>query len=191
MFSGAATASCANVGKHAIRRLKAGWTKMIDRRQSWRSSALDSVRRMVIPGAQLSASALAGLLLASAISPVWAESPHGQATATENQTLAGGGPAKGAHEAAPHFSKLEARRIRHVCFGRANEQGLRGAERSAFLSHCYFGRVSHRGVRHACRKEGSAKGLDRSALRDFVRECVKERTTQKNQKEESAPTKGL
>jgi hypothetical protein len=147
---------------------------------------------MAAAGAPLSASMLAGLLLA-AITPTWAETPHGQAMAAplENQTVANSPSNKGAHEAAPHFSKLEARRIRHLCFGRANEQGLRGTERAAFLSHCYFGRVSHRAVRHACRKEGAAKGLDRSALRDFVRECVKERTTQKNQKEEAAPTKGL
>jgi hypothetical protein len=148
---------------------------------------------MAPAGAQLSASMLAGLLLA-ATPPAWAEAPHGHAMAPpppENQSFANSPSNKGAHEAAPHFSKLEARRIRHLCFGRANEQGLRGAERSTFLSRCYFGRVSHRAARHACRKEGAAKGLDRSALRDFVRECVKERTIQKNQKEEAAPTKGL
>jgi hypothetical protein len=76
---------------------------------------------------------------------------------------------------APHFSKFEARRIRHTCAGHANERGLKGAERSAYLTHCYFGRVSHRGLRLACHKEAAAKGLDKNAQRDFVRECVKER----------------
>jgi hypothetical protein len=84
------------------------------------------------------------------------------------------------HEpAAPHFSKFEARRIRHACVGHANERALRGADRSAYLSRCYFGRVSHRGLRHACQKEALAKGIDKAAQREFVRECVKERSHEK------------
>jgi hypothetical protein len=143
---------------------------------------------MIRSSAWRAAFLLAGLFIATPAT--FAQSSHAQPPVAERQPPANA-PSKGAHEAAPHFSKLEARRIRHLCHGRANEQGIRGAERTAFLSRCYFGRVSHRGVRHACQKEGAAKGLERPALRDFVRECVKERTTQKNQKEESAPTKGL
>jgi hypothetical protein len=85
------------------------------------------------------------------------------------------------HELPPsHFSKFEARRIRHACVGRANDRGLRGGERSAYLSRCYFGRVAHRGLRLACQKEAAAKALDRNAQREFVRECVRERARDKD-----------
>jgi hypothetical protein len=82
--------------------------------------------------------------------------------------------------APPHFSKFEARRIRHACVGRANDRGLRGGERSAYLSRCYFGRVAHRGLRLVCQKEAAAKALDRAAQREFVRECVRERAREKD-----------
>lgn len=68
-------------------------------------------------------------------------------------------------------SKFEARRMRHACLERANKEGKKGAEREAFLTRCFFGRAAHR---HQCRKQGLAKGLDKTALHDFVRECVKE-----------------
>jgi hypothetical protein len=85
--------------------------------------------------------------------------------------------AKPAHDAAPRLSKFEARRIRQACRERANEHGAKGAEREAFLSKCYFGRVSHRGQRRECAQQAAAKGItDKGAVRDFVRECVKDRT---------------
>ncbi|MBG0810164.1 hypothetical protein IY145_12325 [Methylosinus sp. H3A] len=85
---------------------------------------------------------------------------------------------KSAHEPAPtrkRLTKFEARRIRHACQGRANERSLAGPEREAFLGRCYFGRVSTRVERQQCRQEAAARGVDRSSLRAFVRECVRER----------------
>ena len=61
--------------------------------------------------------------------------------------------------------------MRHACLERANKEGKKGAEREAFLTRCFFGRETHR---NQCRKQGLAKGLEKSALRDFVRDCVKE-----------------
>ncbi|WP_036283598.1 hypothetical protein [Methylocystis sp. ATCC 49242] len=84
------------------------------------------------------------------------------------------------HDSSRRISKFEARRIRHACRDRANEHSLKGPERDAFLTKCFFGRASHRAVRHECAREGEAKGLDKAALRDFTRECVKERTRQKD-----------
>jgi hypothetical protein len=77
------------------------------------------------------------------------------------------------------LSKFEARRMRHACQERANEKGLRGQDRDTFLGRCFFGRAATRGIRRDCRKQGQAKGLDRTTLREFVRECVRERTHQK------------
>jgi len=85
-------------------------------------------------------------------------------------------PSAGAKSSAPgRLSKFEARRIRHACVGRANEGGFSGSERDAFLAQCYFGRVSHRGQRKECRLQGLAKGLEKTQLRDYIRECVKEK----------------
>lgn len=74
------------------------------------------------------------------------------------------------------LSKFEARKIRHACYGRADERGLGGTEREAFVANCYVYRVAHRTERQRCRQEAAAKGIDKSALRDFLRECVKERS---------------
>lgn len=96
--------------------------------------------------------------------------------------------AKPPHEPSPRrLSKFEARKIRHACYGRANERGLSGAEREAFLARCYFGRVSYRVERQQCRAQAAAKGVDKAALRDFVRECVKERVRQKDKTPAPAP----
>lgn len=72
------------------------------------------------------------------------------------------------------ISKFEARQFRHACQERANERGLKGADRESFLTRCFFGRRAQRGARHDCTKQGAAKGLDKAALHDFVRECLKE-----------------
>lgn len=82
---------------------------------------------------------------------------------------------KSGHNSAGRLSKFEARRFRHACRDNADQQGLKGADRDAFLTKCFFGRVSHRALRRDCAKEGEAKGLDKNALREFTRECVKER----------------
>jgi hypothetical protein len=79
-----------------------------------------------------------------------------------------------ARDAKASVSKFEARRIRHTCQERANERGVKSAEREAFLTRCFFGRSALRSVRRDCAKQGVAKGFDKPALRDFVRECVKE-----------------
>jgi hypothetical protein len=105
-------------------------------------------------------------------------------------SLGGGGqaqtaaPPAAAADAAPRsapapksvvgVSKFEARRMRHACQERANKESLKGSEREAFLTRCFFGRAVTRKLRHECRKQALAKGVDKSALRDVVRECVKE-----------------
>jgi hypothetical protein len=163
---------------------------MIDRRQPQCGTGLGCARHalaaMVTASSKASETALlAGLILvASTVLPAVADPAPAQAPPPEHQSAATTEP-KPTHETAgSHFSKFEARRIRHACHGRANDKGLKGPERAAFLSHCYFGRVSHRGARQACRKDASAKGLENAALHDFVRECVKERSRQKDQKDQ-------
>jgi hypothetical protein len=168
-----------------------GWAKMLGRQKSLMSLVFDPIRSPAPKSALGVVSLCATLMLTASITPSASmESKQVKAPKPETQVPANS-PSKGARDATPHFSKLEARRIRHVCYGRANEHGLKGVERSAFLSRCYFGRVSHRSARYACQREGAAKGLSKSALRDFVRECVKERTTQKNPKGENMSTKGF
>ena len=77
---------------------------------------------------------------------------------------------------APKVSKFEARRIRHACRERANERGVKGAEREAFLSSCFFGRRVTRKERRECVKLAAAQGVaDRAAQREFVSKCVRER----------------
>lgn len=107
--------------------------------------------------------------------PALAQTP-GRSVATDPTPAASAPAAKGPHEHARHLSKFEARHIRHSCQGRANEKGLSGGEREGFLAKCYFSRVSHRGVRRECQLQAAAKGIDKSAVRDYVRECVKERS---------------
>jgi hypothetical protein len=92
-------------------------------------------------------------------------------------------PQQGASVAGPRseparrrLSKYESRKIRHACAARAAERGLAGAERESFLSSCYVVRLGHRAERQRCRLEAAAKGVDKSALRDFLRDCVKERS---------------
>ncbi|CAN2534407.1 hypothetical+protein [Methylocapsa aurea] len=94
---------------------------------------------------------------------------------------------KSAHEPAParkRLTKFEARRIRHACQGRANERGLGGSEREAFLGRCYFGRVSTRIERQQCRQEAAARGVERTSLRAFLRECVRERIRGKEERKD-------
>jgi hypothetical protein len=121
---------------------------------------------------------LLSVFLAAAACPASAISaPTQQPTPSPNRHGATNAEPRTSREPlASHLSKFEARRIRHACTGRANERGLKGAERSAYLSRCYFGRVSRRGLRQACQKEAATKGLDKTAQRNFVRECVKERS---------------
>jgi hypothetical protein len=72
------------------------------------------------------------------------------------------------------LSKFEARRIRHSCQQRANDPALKGSDREAFLARCFFGRSAQRHQRRECAKQGAAKGLDKAALHEFIRECAKE-----------------
>lgn len=72
-------------------------------------------------------------------------------------------------------SKFEARHIRHACRERANERGVKGSDREAFLSRCFFGRRVGKKERRDCAKLAAAQGLDKAAQRDFVRECVRQR----------------
>ena len=123
----------------------------------------------------------AALLAVSAMAPEAASAqPRVPATSTLPQAGVGAPAAKSSHESVGRMSKFEARRVRHRCRDRANDRGLKGPDRDAFISKCYFGRVLHRGLRHDCAKEGEAKGLDKAALRDFTRDCVKERQRPKD-----------
>ncbi len=132
----------------------------------------------LVPAARRTLRALAGLIGAAALllcSGALAQAPRPDAQPPKTPASAGASAAKPAHE--PRLSKFEARRIRHACRERANERGAKGQEREAFLTRCYFGRVSHRGVRRDCAQLAAAKGVtEKNAVRDFVRECVKERT---------------
>jgi hypothetical protein len=74
------------------------------------------------------------------------------------------------------LTKYESRKMRHACSARAGERGLAGADRDAFIAACYAARLSHRGERQRCRQEAVAKGVDKAGLRDFLRDCVKDRT---------------
>ncbi|MGA8171401.1 MAG: hypothetical protein WB816_11325 [Methylocystis sp.] len=90
------------------------------------------------------------------------------------QTRTTAAAAAASHDQRSSVSKFEARRIRHTCQERANERSVKGGEREAFLTRCFFGRTALRGIRRDCARQGAAKGLDKPALREFVRECVKE-----------------
>lgn len=113
-----------------------------------------------------------------AAGPAFGGAPGRGAVVEPAPTTASAG-ARSTREPSRRLSKFEARKIRHACYGRANERGLTGAEREAFLTRCYFGRVSHRAERQQCRQQAAARGVERAAMRDFMRECVRERTRQK------------
>jgi hypothetical protein len=85
-------------------------------------------------------------------------------------------PSRGAHEPLRRrLTKYESRKMRHACAARAAERNLSGAERESFIAGCYASRLSHRGERQRCRQEAVAKGLDKATLKDFLRDCVKDR----------------
>lgn len=128
------------------------------------------------------ASAALLLMLAGAPSAAAEDMPASPAGAETEAPLAAPPPTasapngRSAREAPGRrkVTKFEARRARHACLGRANERGLSGPDRDAFLTRCYFGRLSHRNERQQCRQAAAAKGIvDRSALRDFLRECLR------------------
>lgn len=111
-------------------------------------------------------------LTAFAIAPALAGPPPGRGAVAEPAPLLFA-PAK-SPEPQRRLTKFEARRIRHACYGRADERGLSGPERAAFLARCYFGRVSQRAERRQCRQLAAARGVEKPAMREFVRECVRE-----------------
>jgi hypothetical protein len=116
-------------------------------------------------------------LLFAATSPVSAQAPQPSPASSAPAAVADADEASRAktpHEAMPRVSKFEARRIRHACRERANERGVKGSEREAFLSRCLFGRRVGRKERRECAKFAAAQGLDKAAQRDFVRECLRE-----------------
>lgn len=120
-----------------------------------------------------------GLLRASAAAlalwawPASAASDRPAAPTLQGVTVAA--PRPGHETGRRRLSKFEARKIRHACYARADERGLKSGEREAFVANCYVYRVAHRTERQRCRQEAAAKGIDKTALRDFLRECVKER----------------
>lgn len=118
----------------------------------------------------------AGLACAGAVCGA-AEAQTRQAPQTPTAPAANA--TKSGHDSPGRLSKFEARHIRHHCRDRANERSLKGAERDAFLTKCFFGRASHRTLRRECAQQGEARGLEKAALREFTRECVKERSRQK------------
>jgi hypothetical protein len=120
-----------------------------------------------------SAAAALGLLaMAVATQPALAAAERSVAPAQQ-----GVAQPRGAHEAPRRrLTKYESRKMRHACAARAAERGLAGSERDAFVAACYASRLSHRGERQRCRQEAAAKGVDKSALRDFLRDCMKDRS---------------
>jgi hypothetical protein len=113
-------------------------------------------------------------LLGAFLAFVAAGDAHAQPRQAPNVDSQSHQPTPAAAKPAANVSKFEARRFRHACLERANEKALRGAERETYLSRCFFGRAATRGARRECAKQGAAKGLEKAALHDFVRECVKE-----------------
>lgn len=140
---------------------------------------------------RLAAAGLALVLLAAATAPGAQAQPRNQAAPAAGAEPRVHAPAPAAaptaanaakpkRDSAGRLSKFEARRFRQSCRSRANESGLRGSEREAFLTKCFFGRVSHRALRRECAQQGAAKGLSNGPLREFTRECVKERARPKD-----------
>lgn len=120
------------------------------------------------------------IVAALVATPALAASEKATALPSDSAAATARAPAKTAHEPARRrLSKFEARKIRHACQGRANERGLAGPEREAFLARCNFSRLTYRVERQQCRQQAAAKGIERAGLRDFLRECVRERTRQK------------
>jgi len=101
------------------------------------------------------------------------------------QNPASGG--KNSKDSAGKISKFEARHVRHVCHEKADEKGLKGAERETFMQHCFFGRRNTRAERRECRKKGLAQGLERTALQEFVRECAKDAHPHAKTQDSKAP----
>ncbi|MBY6241011.1 hypothetical protein [Methylosinus sp. Sm6] len=116
--------------------------------------------------------ARAVLILTITAAPAMAAPDRPSVSPQQGVSVAGPRPEAGRRR----LSKYEARKARHACAARAMERGLAGAERENFVANCYFSRLAHRGERQRCRQEAAAKGIDRSALRDFLRGCVKERS---------------
>lgn len=121
---------------------------------------------------RLARTARAVLALALATAPSLAAQDHPLPAPQQGASVAG----PRSESLRRRLLKYESRKIRHACAAHAGERGLAGAERDAFIAGCYVGRLGHRGERQRCRVEAAAKGVDKSALRDFVRDCVKERT---------------
>jgi len=154
-----------------------------------RDNGIDQSPRGAARSPKLAAAGLALVLLAAAAgaqaqprnqaAPATGAEPRVHAPAPAAPPTAANA-AKPKRDSAGRLSKFEARRIRQSCRSRANESGLRGTEREAFLSKCFFGRVSHRALRRECAQQGAAKGLAGGPLREFTRECVKERSRPKD-----------
>jgi hypothetical protein len=138
------------------------------------SCAIRGGQSLSVLAAALLATLVAGGTAVAEQSPSRPGGPAATVSESETQTHPAEPASLKTKESLPRISKFEARQFRHACQERANERGLKVGDRESFLTRCFFGRRAQKGVRRECKKQGAAKGLDKTALRDFVRECVRE-----------------
>ena len=75
------------------------------------------------------------------------------------------------------ISKLEARRFRHACERLAAERAIPQSGRESFLKACFERRAAHRPEARECRAERESKGIDQAHAREFMRQCIREKTS--------------
>ena len=68
-------------------------------------------------------------------------------------------------------TRLSATAVRAQCRDDARTQGLKGEDRVASVDACYAKALPERAAALKCRRDGKAKGLAGTELRDFTRQC--------------------
>ena len=68
-------------------------------------------------------------------------------------------------------TRLSATEVRAQCRDEARTQGLKGEDRVASVDACYAKALPERAAALKCRRDGKAKGLAGTDLRDFTKQC--------------------
>ena len=68
-------------------------------------------------------------------------------------------------------TRLSATAVRAQCRDDARTQGLKGEDRVASVDACYAKALPERAAALKCRRDGKAKGLAGTELRDFTKQC--------------------
>ena len=82
--------------------------------------------------------------------------------------------AASAHAATPGAAtttRLSATEVRAQCRDDARTQGLKGEDRVASVDACYAKALPERAAALKCRRDGKAKGLAGTELRNFTKQC--------------------